>query len=78
MRLVIAPNAFKECLSAPEVAKAMASGARKASPDLEILEVPLADGGDGTTEALVSARQGRFIDITVRDPLMRPVPARYG
>lgn len=78
MRLVIAPNAYKECLSAPEVAKAMASGARKASPDLEILEVPLADGGDGTTEALVSARQGRFIDITVRDPLMRPVPARYG
>ncbi|MFB3786001.1 MAG: glycerate kinase [bacterium] len=78
MRLVIAPNAFKECLSAPEVAKAMAAGARKATPDLEIIEVPLADGGDGTTEALVSARQGRLVEITARDPLMRPVAARYG
>jgi len=54
MRLVIAPNAFKECLSAPEVAKAMASGARKASPDLEILEVPLADGGDGWKHVLAA------------------------
>lgn len=78
MRVVVAPNAFKECLSAPEVAQAMASGARKASPDLEIIEVPLADGGDGTTEALVSARHGRLVEITAQDPLMRSVAVRYG
>ncbi len=78
MRVVIAPNAFKECMSAPAVAHAMAEGARRASPTLEVIEVPLADGGDGTMEALVSARQGRLVEMTAHDPLMRPVPVRYG
>lgn len=78
MRIVIAPNAFKECLSAPKVAAAMADGVRRAWPEVEILQVPLADGGDGTVEALVSARQGRMVEMTANDPLMRPVKVRYG
>ncbi|MGC9326757.1 MAG: glycerate kinase [Candidatus Hinthialibacter sp.] len=78
MRIVIAPNSFKECMSAVGVAKAMASGASRACPDSEILTVPLADGGDGTAEAIVTARQGRMVQITANDPLMRPVKVQYG
>ncbi len=78
MQIVLAPNAFKECLSAPAVADAMAEGILRACPDAEIIKVPLADGGDGTTEALVSARSGRYVDLQASDPLMRPVPVRYG
>ncbi len=78
MRIVIAPNTFKECLSAPAVAEAIAVGVKKVCPNAEILKIPLADGGDGTTEALVSARNGRIVKMTANDPLMRPVKVHYG
>jgi len=78
MRIVLAPNAFKECLSAPAVARAMARGVERAAPEAETVLIPLADGGDGTVEALVSTRGGNFVEITASDPLMRPVHARYG
>ncbi|MBN2327300.1 MAG: glycerate kinase [Candidatus Omnitrophica bacterium] len=78
MRIVIAPNSFKECMTALEVAKAMASGASQACPDSEILTVPLADGGDGTAEAIVAARRGRMVQVAANDPLMRPVKVQYG
>lgn len=78
MRFVIAPNTFKECISAPKAAEAIGAGVRRVFPDAEIVLVPLADGGDGTTEALVAARKGRFLEITANDPLMRPVKVRYG
>lgn len=78
MHIVLAPNAFKECLSAPAVAQAMARGVNAAAPDAETRCVPMADGGDGTMESLVAARQGRMAEVTVHDPLMRPVASRYG
>lgn len=78
MKIVIAPNTFKECLSAPKVAAAMARGTRRAWPEAEIVQVPLADGGDGTVEALVAARNGRIVEMTANDPLMRPVKVKYG
>ena len=78
MKVVLAPNAFKECLSAPIVAKAMAEGVLKACPDAEIRIVPLADGGDGACEALVSARNGVYREINVSDPLLRPIYVQYG
>jgi glycerate 2-kinase len=78
MRIVIAPNAFKECLSAPDVAEAIAQGVKCSCPDAEIIKVPLADGGDGTAEALVAARGGQMINMTASDPLMRPVDVQYG
>ena len=78
MRIVVAPNAFKECLSAPAVAQAMADGVRAAFPEAEIVQVPLSDGGDGATEALLASRSGTRVDITAMDPLMRPVSVTYG
>ncbi len=78
MNILIAPNAYKECLSAPEAAKAIATGVREASPSSNCMIIPLADGGDGTVDALVSANDGEYIKLQVNDPLMRPVQAKYG
>ena len=78
MKVVVAPNAFKGSLTAPEAAAAIARGVRQAMPDAEVVEVPVADGGDGTVEALVTARGGEFHDVEVEGPLGRPVSARYG
>jgi glycerate kinase len=77
MRVVIAPNAFKECLSAAEAAEALAAGVRAARPDAEIDLAPVADGGEGTAEALARATGGRTIDAWARDPLGEVVQARY-
>jgi glycerate kinase len=78
MKIVLAPNAFKESLSASEIAQAMRAGIQAVDAGIECVTVPLADGGDGTTEALVSARQGELVEIPVHDPLMRPVRVQYG
>ena len=77
-KIIIASDSFKGCLSSLEVARAAERGIRKVLPDCEIACIPVADGGEGTTEALVDAMHGRFVACTVRDPLMKPVQARYG
>ncbi|QDU64827.1 Glycerate 2-kinase [Planctomycetes bacterium Pan216] len=78
MRILIAPDSFKECLSAADVASSMADGVKRIAPDAEILEVPMADGGEGTVDALVQATGGTFHRKTVRGPLGDPVEATYG
>lgn len=78
LRVVVAPDSFKECLPADQVASAIARGWRKAAPDDNIVEVPLADGGEGTTVALTEARQGQLHSVTVTGPLGKPVTAHYG
>src|SRR5260370_18487039 len=78
MKIVVAPNSFKGSLTAAEAASAIARGVREALPDAEIVEVSVADGGDGTVEALVSARKGTFRDGEVEGPLGDPVRAVYG
>jgi glycerate kinase len=78
MKVVIAPNTFKGSLSAPEAAAAIARGVREAFPDAEVVEVPVADGGDGTVEALVSAHRGEYRTVQVEGPLGDPVQATYG
>jgi glycerate 2-kinase len=78
VKIVIAPNAFKGTLTASEAAHAIASGVRVVWPDAEIVEVPVADGGDGTVEALVSAQRGEFRHAEVEGPLGEPATARYG
>ena len=78
MRIVIAPNAFKGSLSALEAADAIAEGVRVALADAELVLVPIADGGDGTVEALVAATQGERRTLRVRGPLGGPVNADYG
>lgn len=78
MKVVVAPNAFKGSLSASEAAAAIARGVRQAFPDAEVVEVPVADGGEGTVEALVSAHRGAYRTAEVAGPLGDPVAAPYG
>jgi glycerate kinase len=78
MRIVVAPNAFKGSLSALEAATAIAEGIRIAAPDADLVLVPIADGGDGTVDALVAATKGQRRTSRVRGPLGDPVDADYG
>jgi glycerate kinase len=79
MKVVIAPDKFKDCLSAPQVAEAIARGVRAAAPDATVDLCPMADGGEGTVEALVAATGGRFETRRVTGPLPEmKVDARFG
>jgi len=78
MHIVIAPDKFRGSLSAIEAAEAMARGVLAADPTATIDLVPMADGGEGTVEALVAATQGRFLTADVTGPLGQRVEARYG
>jgi glycerate kinase len=77
MKIVVAIDSFKGCLTSREANQAAAEGARRAYPDAEIIEVPVSDGGEGFMEAFHEAIGGQIQEIVVRDPLMRPVVARY-
>lgn len=77
MRIIVAPDSFKECLPAREVAAVMAAAARERWPGAEVLEMPMADGGEGTLDALAGPLGARLCEIEVQDPLGRPVVARW-
>lgn len=79
MRIVVAPDSFKGSLSAAEACAAIEAGLRAVWGDsVEIISVPMADGGEGTVEALVGATGGRIVPVTVTGPLGEPVSAFYG
>lgn len=78
MKIVIAPDSFKGSLSANEVANAIEEGIRKYNTDFVIEKVPMADGGEGTVESLVTSTNGKFITKKVKDPLMRDIEGFYG
>ncbi|BET42521.1 MULTISPECIES: glycerate kinase [Atlantibacter] len=78
MKIVIAPDSWKESLSALEVATAIEDGFRQIFPDAEVVKIPMADGGEGTVEAMVAATQGRIVTLSVTGPLGEPVEAFYG
>jgi glycerate kinase len=78
MRIVIAPQALKGSLTAPEAARAIARGLERVLPSAELDLVPIADGGEGTVEALVSATGGQLVRQTVTGPLGEPVEATFG
>jgi len=75
---VLAPDSFKGSLTAKEVCEAMEKGIRKVCPEANIIHVPMADGGEGTTQALVDATNGKLIKKVVRGPLGNQVEAMYG
>ncbi len=77
MRILIAPDKFKGCLSAQEVAEEIASGIREALPKAQIELMPIADGGDGTAEILSDALHGLWVTCRVHGPLGRQIDARY-
>lgn len=78
MNIIIAPDSFKGSLSAVAVADAIEQGIRAVAPDAELVRVPLADGGEGTAQALVDATGGRMIQERVLGPLREPVEAFFG
>ena len=77
MKVIIAIDSFKGCLTSKEANEAAAKGVRSVYPDAEIIEVPVSDGGEGYMEAFQAAIGGRLEEVTVRDPLMRPIAAKY-
>lgn len=78
MKIVIAPDSYKESLSAAQVADIIEVGMREVFPDAEYVKLPVADGGEGTVDAMVDAFQGRRLGVTVAGPLGEPVQAGYG
>ncbi|KFI92109.1 glycerate kinase [Bifidobacterium saguini DSM 23967] len=78
MKFVIAPDSFKNCMTAREAAEAIRSGLAAVFPDAEYKMAPMADGGEGTVQALVDATGGTLRQAEVLDPLQRPVSATYG
>jgi glycerate kinase len=78
MKVVVAPDSFKGSLSAAEVARAIGEGLGSVWTDARIELVPLADGGEGTVDALVAATGGRTESVTVAGPLQEPVIASFG
>lgn len=78
MKIVIAPDSFKESLSALEVARAIEAGCREIFPDAEYRKVPVADGGEGTAETLVEATGGTLVRLPVTGPLGVPVEGFFG
>jgi glycerate 2-kinase len=78
MKIVIAPDSFKESLSALEVAESIEKGFKRVIPDAEYIKVPMADGGEGTVQSLVDATDGEIISKTVTGPLGEPVDAFFG
>ena len=77
-RVVVAPAPFKGALSASAAARAIAAGVRLGAPGATTVVLPVADGGEGTMEALVAATHGRRRGVIVSDPLGRPVEAALG
>lgn len=78
MRILIAPDKFKSSLSAQEVGMAIHEGILQVDASATCDVIPLADGGEGTTEVLTRFSQGTFHQVTVRDPLGRQAEAQYG
>ena len=77
MKIVVAPDSFKGALRSPEVAAALADGWRKVRSGDEVIEIPLADGGEGTAEALRLGTGGVKVTVSAHDALMRPINAEY-
>ncbi|MGE2724605.1 glycerate kinase [Mycolicibacterium pulveris] len=78
MKIVLAPDSFKESMSASQAVAAMRAGVQAVLPDAQCVEVPMADGGEGTVDAVVDALHGQRVEVHATDALGRPVTAAYG
>ena len=78
MKIVIASDSFKGSLGSMEVADAIEAGLLKAMPDAEIIKLPVADGGEGTVETLVSGTGGRYVETEVTGPSGNRIPSGFG
>lgn len=78
MKVVVAVDSFKGSMTSMEAGQAVKEGVLKAHPDANVVIKPLADGGEGTTDAMIEGMGGERIDVTVTGPYGRPVNAYYG
>jgi glycerate 2-kinase len=78
MKVILAPDSYKDALPAPEAAQALAAGVRRACPAARLDECPMGDGGEGTLAALLAATGAKRIEQEVRDALGRPCVAAWG
>lgn len=77
MKILIAPDSFKESLDALDVCRAIQSGFSQVFPEADYKLLPMADGGEGTSAVLSYVLGGRWKEVVVNDPLMRPITAKY-
>lgn len=77
MKVVVAIDSFKGCLSSKEANQATTEAIRSVCPDAEVVQVPVSDGGEGFLEAFQTAIDGTLVEAKVNDPLMRPITAKY-
>lgn len=77
MRIVIAPDSFKESLTAAEAAAAMSDGVRMVLPDADCVLIPMSDGGEGFTDVVAAAWDASWVEVDTVDALGRPLRARY-
>lgn len=78
MNILLVPDSFKNSLTAQEVCESLTKGLLKADSTFNIVEMPLADGGEGTLEVLVKATGGKIVEVETRDPLQRTIHAPIG
>ncbi|QOY34244.1 glycerate kinase [Anaerobacillus isosaccharinicus] len=78
MKVIVAPDSFKGSISSKDLCSAIALGIKNVFPDANVLEIPMADGGEGTMENLVYATDGKVHSIKANDPLGREIEASYG
>ena len=78
MKILIVPDKFKGALNARQVAESIAKGLRDVLANADIEIMPMADGGEGTVEAICDARGGSWLQCEAHDPLGREIDARYG
>lgn len=78
MKFVLAPDSFKESMTAKEAADAMERGIKKVFPSAKCIKVPMADGGEGTVQSLIDATSGELINVNVIGPLGNEVEASFG
>lgn len=76
-KIIIASDSFKGSLTSGEVAESIAAAIHEVLPTCEVIKVPVADGGEGTVEALITALHGKSVDCIVHDPLMNLINATY-
>ena len=78
MKIIIAPDSFKESLTAPDVANAIQEGLQRRLPDAQYIKMPIADGGEGTLDTLVNGYGGQIVTRDVMGPQGKPVSASFG
>jgi glycerate kinase len=78
MKIVIAPDSFKGSLTSNEAALAIEKGILQVLPGCTIIKIPMADGGEGTLDALVTATDGNYTEVETSDPIGRPIKSKYG